>query len=533
MTEEREYNLLEEKWIRVMNADGSVSSVSLPEAFGKAHEIRSISGDSPPQDLAVLRLMLAVMYAAYPHADLADEREAADAWHSMWEKGRFDGTAREYLSKWKDRFYLFDPERPFYQAPIDKGTEYTAAKLDGNISESNNKARLFLPVSPRNKGHMGYAEAARWLLYLNGFDDTSAKPTVRGGENKLPSSGAGWMGKLGLVYAEGSTLFETLMLNFVLSSEGRPFPRGKPVWELERPRCEERVEIPLPSSPEEMLTLQSRRTLLGRDGEGVTGFLLMGGDIVDKENAFTEQMTVWRLDKTSKQWVPKRHDPSKAMWRDYASLLVSSKSNTEDAQYREPGVVMWLSVLSDRGYLEPGSVTLRVTGVKYADKDFFVEDIIDDGMSVNRGLLSSVGEVWNIRISEIISKTETCAYAVGDLAKKIVGTGANSGDETLMKGIAANARADFYYSLDQPFRVWLSGIDPENDDIEEKMAEWLETLRRRSLSAGRDALRGLGASALVKGKLDSNPFVSYRMFAGLIRKTTATAVTEGDGNGKQ
>ena len=341
------------------------------------------------------------------------------------------------------------------------------------------------------------------------------------------------MGKLGLVYAEGSTLFETLMLNFVLSSEGRPFPRGRPIWELDRPRCGERIEISLPESPEEMLTLQSRRTLLSRDGEGVTGFLLMGGDIVDKENAFTEQMTVWKLDSTTMQWVPKRHDPSKAMWRDYASLLVSSKSNTEDAKYREPGIVMWLSVLSDRDYLEPGSVTLRVTGVKYADKDFFVEDIIDDGMSVNRRLLSSVGEVWNIRISAVISKTEECAYAVGDLAKKIVGTGANSGDETLMKATAANARADFYYALDQPFRAWLSGVDPENDDIEEKMSEWLGILRRRSLSAGKNALRGRGINALVKGTLDSNPFVAYRMFAGKIRKTTATANSEGDENGKQ
>ena len=533
MTEEKEYNLLDEKWIRVMDTEGGVSSVSLPEAFSKAHEIRSISGDSPPQDLAVLRLMLAVMYASYPHGDITSENEAADVWHSLWDKGRFDGTVTDYLSKWKDRFFLFDPERPFYQAPIDKGTEYTAAKLDGNLSESNNKGKLFLPVGLKNKEHMSYAEAARWLLYLNGFDDTSAKPTVRGGAEKLPSSGAGWMGKLGLVYAEGSTLFETLMLNFVLSSEGRPFPRGRPIWELDRPRCGERIEISLPESPEEMLTLQSRRTLLSRDGEGVTGFLLMGGDIVDKENAFTEQMTVWKLDSTTMQWVPKRHDPSKAMWRDYASLLVSSKSNTEDAKYREPGIVMWLSVLSDRDYLEPGSVTLRVTGVKYADKDFFVEDIIDDGMSVNRRLLSSVGEVWNIRISEVISKTEECAYAVGDLAKKIVGTGANSGDETLMKATAANARADFYYALDQPFRAWLSGVDPENDDIEEKMSEWLGILRRRSLSAGKNALRGRGINALVKGTLDSNPFVAYRMFAGKIRKTTATANSEGDENGKQ
>ena len=46
---------------------------------------------------------------------------------------------------------------------------------------------------------MSYAQAARWLLYVNGFDDTSAKPK---GKN-LPSVGAGWLGKLGLIFRTG------------------------------------------------------------------------------------------------------------------------------------------------------------------------------------------------------------------------------------------------------------------------------------------------------------------------------------------
>ena len=63
---------------------------------------------------------------------------------------------------------------------------------------------------------LGFAEAARWLLYINAFDDTSAKPKGKG----LPSPGVGWLGRLGLITGVGNNLFETLLLNLVLIKDG-------------------------------------------------------------------------------------------------------------------------------------------------------------------------------------------------------------------------------------------------------------------------------------------------------------------------
>lgn len=51
---------------------------------------------------------------------------------------------------------------------------------------------------------------------MNGYDDTSAKPKGKG----LPSVGAGWLGKLGYIQAQGNNLFETLMLNLTLLKDG-------------------------------------------------------------------------------------------------------------------------------------------------------------------------------------------------------------------------------------------------------------------------------------------------------------------------
>ena len=62
---------------------------------------------------------------------------------------------------------------------------------------------FFHCVMGSKRQEMEYAAAARWLLYVNAYDDTSAKPKGKG----LPSPGVGWPGKLGLIAAVGDNLF--------------------------------------------------------------------------------------------------------------------------------------------------------------------------------------------------------------------------------------------------------------------------------------------------------------------------------------
>ena len=193
---EIEFNLTEEKWVRVLMPDCSVQEVSLTEALLHAHEFRDLAGELPTQDAAVLRLLLAVLQAVFYRVDetgapaaLTNSREALQRWKQLWTQRRFPETPiQKYLDDWKERFWLFHPERPFYQVLEAKiGTEYGASKLNGELSESSNKRRLFRPYAGYEQSTMSYAQAARWLLYVNGFDDTSAKPK---GKN-LPSVGAG------------------------------------------------------------------------------------------------------------------------------------------------------------------------------------------------------------------------------------------------------------------------------------------------------------------------------------------------------
>lgn len=59
----------------------------------------------------------------------------------------------------------------------------------------------------------------------------------------------------------------------------------------------------------------------------MTGFSLLGGDFFERENAFAEQMTVWRDPDAKEQktgqvtFVPSRHDPAKQFWREFPSVF--------------------------------------------------------------------------------------------------------------------------------------------------------------------------------------------------------------------
>lgn len=524
--DDTEYNLLDEQWILALDGKGDVSAFSLKSIFGHAHELEQLSGEIPTQDLAVMRLLIAVLYSVYQDRDedgnsgtIDTYDEALRRWKALWDRGRFDtDMISKYLESYRDRFFLFHPTRPFYQAPISKGTSYRAPKLNGEISVSNNKPRLFVPVSGRDYDYMGYAEAARWLLNLNGYDDTSSKKTVR--DEKMPSSGAGWIGKLGPIYIKGSNLFETLMLNMVLVSDDyTPYPVGNPTWASEKANTAERVIMPLPKSPVELFTLQSRRILLEREGDYVSGYLLMGGDIVQKENAFTETMTLWRQTKDG-DFVPKRLNPAKSMWQDYRSILLRA---SDDRKSRRPGVVRWAELLDDEGLIAPNTFTIATAGVVYGDKDFFIQNFTDDSITVNGAMLSNLNEKWNVRVSDVISITDSCVHDLGhfssDISKILTGN-PDSGKEK-----AEQICALAYYRMDRPFRDWLRSLNPSKDDIEVRMGEWV------SIEA--DILKNMAKQMLdescekaITGRGDDTVFIAYRKFLGSLNKHSGRGSSE-------
>jgi CRISPR system Cascade subunit CasA len=494
---EKEFNLLHEPWILVMKPDGAVEEVSLLELFRRAPQWRGLAGELPTQDVAVLRLLLGILHAAFGRYDLdgnydplSSPAATLNRWKAIWEQGEFPMMIiKDYLLHFEDRFWLFHPEHPFYQvAGLDKATDYAASKLNGELSESSNKIRLFPQRTGGGKSKLRYSEAARWLLYVNAFDDTSAKPKEKG----LPSPGAGWLGKLGLITAVGDNLFQTLLLNLVFLKDGEDKLWGKemPIWE-QPVKADERTRITMPDNLSELLSLQSRRLLLKREGNSVIGFALLGGDFFPKENALAEQMSVWRnaakKETDPQEYHPKRHDPARQIWREFSTLIAQGEGR------RRSGVVNWLARLKADNLISRSHFCFQIAAVKYGDKDFFIDDVFSDSISLNAGLLTDLGADWVNRIIDEIDTTDKLAQKVGRLAQNLAKAAGNA-DGKKQKDAA---KEQAYFRLDIPFRKWLEEIDPERDEMGTVCDQWWEQARRIVLDLGKELVEQAGPRAFV------------------------------------
>ena len=498
---EIEFNLLDEPWIRIQMPDLQVQEVSLTDALLNAHQYKDLAGETPTQNIAILRVLLAVMHTVFGRMDvdgteisITDHHSAVTRWASIWNMNCLPETPiKIYLCSQHDQFWLFHPEHPFWQVPAAIiGTYYSAAKLNGEMMESENKSRLFLPRLNQVKDGLSYAEAARWILHVNGYDDTSAKPKGKG----LPSPGAGYLGKIGPFIAKGKNLFETLMLNFVLLRDGvELWNENHPVWERPIPKADERTEITVPNNPAELLTLQSRRLLLKRDNHRVIGYFLLGGDFFVRENAFVEQMTVWRPVTTKKNsevidyYLPRQHDDSKQMWRDFTAFFVRTETQ------HQPGIILWLEKLKSKKILPKSLIFyFYIVGIKYGDKDFFVTDIFSDSLSIHSGIITELGFTWQKDIEKEVNRCDCLAVEIGNLANNLALAAGNDA-----KIARDDAKKLFYSRVDIPFRRWLHSLDPEsnNCDPETAVDDWCKTVKSIALNLGKELVNNTGKNAFV------------------------------------
>ena len=504
--EKMEFNLLDEPWIRVMTEDCTVVERSLMQVLLNSHRYQRLAGELPTQDVALLRLLLAILQTVFYRVDpegeddpIEDRAAAIRRWQALWNAGRFPvQPIRTYLEIWKDRFWLFHPEHPFYQVPAAAvGTKFKASKLNGELSESAHKMRLFPLRDGEEKETLSYAEAARWLVTLIGFDDSAST-------KKETGTGTGWLGDRVNVYAIGENLFETLILNLVFLKDGRyVWAENMPAWEQPTMTTAKKREIPLPDNQAELLTLQSRRLILSREENRVTGFSSTGGDFFGKEgrvNAFSEQMTLWRAGKTPKnavpQFVPAPVDPWRQMWRDFEVIL----GRREDTHI--PGVVAWLTELRRKNVIPRKYVHITSVGVTYDSKKGSIADIVSDHLDFQMSLLDAAGELWIVLVGGEIHLIDKVARALGALAEGLYlaqGGQLNGAGKKARQSQRDEGMRLLYAAVDLPFREWLAHIGAQHEDDENTRAQeqqcWRSIVFRIADNLGREMVRDAGTAA--------------------------------------
>lgn len=518
---QKAFNLLKEPWIMVLDLDGETEVVSLLTALERAHEFRCIAGELPTQDIAIMRLVLAALYATFTRADvqgnrkpIEDATEALARWKSLWELKHFPiEPIKKRLCYYEERFYLFHPERPFYQVAglhEANGKYNTVAQIVSDVP-SRAERRFLSMKSGKNAEFLSYAEAARWLVSMQAWDYAGKKASVVGGSKD--GGGTGWLGKIGVVYPSTNTLFETLMLNFVLlNADGTLLPYGSPIWENDETPSPEKKER-RPTGYCELLTWQSRRALLfsgnGNDAHLVLGVLYSYGDVFKATDMFIEQMTGWHLSKkgdTNGHYIPNKHRAERSLWRDLSSILPQAAGSTDEPYYN-PGVIQWLALLIERNILPENVIQLCAVGFHYGAMDAKVEAMTADTLSINAAIFTELGKEWTTIITNLLQWTDSCIKILSSLAADLAKASGDSDSSHHSAGEGAKAEA--YFRLDMPFRRWLAGINPTVTDKAKAEQDWKTTVSRILLQLGEELTSQSGEKAIigrwVQGRLYTAP----------------------------
>lgn len=549
MDDKLSFNLVTDPWIKVISKeDYDEKEVSLTELFKNTKAYCQLAGDSKSQDLAILRLLLAILVTVYTRFDSNDEQygwiklednwqvikidEDIDnldktllkTWKKLYKQRSFSNKVVEYLDKYKSKFDLFG-QTPFYQVSrevydqnvdakkqVAKGKGTVSVKqINRRVSESNNTPSIFSPKSEGEKNKVNLAELTRWLITYQNFSGVTDKTKVVSKEKF--SSSKGWLFSISPVYIKGNDLFETLMLNLTLTDDGagQEFLNQKPVWEYDgiNEYIKRRLVVKFPDNLAELYTLWSRMLHIEWNNGEPTIFTA-GLPKVDSENVFLEPMTTWRTvkDGGERPATKSKNNLNVAMWRNFGQYVPVYTGDDKESS-RIPGVVLWVQDLRNKKGISKEKFVNLVSVAMISDGNATSQSPyseVVDNMEAEAGVLfdenPELSKYWPKRIEGAVLDTQKIASYFYWFTKEF----------SELRGVKdsswANKAAErFYDRLNSPFYSWLSSIT-EDSNREEKVREWRKTLNRIVAQQAKEVF-ALSASAEIIGKGKDNAFTIY------------------------
>ncbi|WP_320068178.1 type I-E CRISPR-associated protein Cse1/CasA [Micromonospora sp. RTGN7] len=541
------FSLIGQPWIPVLDLSGRRRLVSLTELFAQAAELRAVAGELPTQTSAILRLLLAILHRAVDGPE--DER----AWQRLWQ--RSDLPANDiagYLDEYRERFDLLHPATPFYQVAglhTQKGDVFGLERLIADVP--NNAPYLTMRLGP-GLARLTQAEAAVWLIHCQAYDTSGIKSGAVGDDRV--SGGRGYpigpasCGSLGLVYLEGRTLRETLLLNLVTldSNYLRQNPeRDSPVWERDpHGPAEEDARERGPHGLLNLYTWQSRRVRLFGDQAGITGVIIANGDRIAWPNLHQQEpMSGWRRSTNQEKklgqplvYLPALHDHTRVLWRGLTSLLPAptQKPGAEAPSRRPPAVSQWLARLRVRGLIDDRyRVTARAAGIVYGNQMSVVNEVYHDALTMPVQAFDSAGPLA-VTIVDSAADAEAAITALRRLAVDLCRAGGGHGDRPEDPPAAAGDRtAELGYAeLDILFRRWLGNLGATDDPTRARI-QWQTWAKGCVGRLGRDLVARSGPQAWAGRYVDqekkkhlSSPLADKFFHDALRRALPLAAATE-------
>ena len=424
--------------------------------------------------MAILRLLLAISHRTM------DGPEDLDTWREYWQDPeRLGRDAAAYLERYRERFDLRDPDRPFFQVAGIHAASGKTSELESLIVDVPNGNPFFTTRIAQGLESISWAEAARWLVHVHAFDPSGIRtgavgdPRVKGGRGY--PIGPGWTGQIGTVTVTGESLERTLLLNTVVCESLPDLADVDPEqdlapWEREAdsPAGSHDLE---PAGPVSCYTWQTRRALLHGDDAGVTGLFLGNGDKATPQNRYlVEPMTAWRYSEPQTRkfkapvYMPRKLPTDRAFWRGLSTLVaqlsppITVKGAGEVTRYRSPGVVSFYQELMRRRIVPAsGLIPLHAVGIEYGAKEAVVTELVDDVLTLPAGLLDPENTRLLAIVHDAMEETDHVASALRNLAGNL--DRARGGSPETASAAREHAGAAFYQVIDERFPRWLASLD--------------------------------------------------------------------------
>lgn len=546
------FNLVTDPWIKVLDSDtNSEKLVSLKELFRNAGSYRQLAGEMHAQDLAILRLLEAILITVYSRVDADNQiydwvvlnktmqvqtyenpaglklvKTLSKTWKKLYESGNFTDAIFEYLDK-NITFFDFFGQRPFYQVTAEQYDSFVEDKkkikkgsgtvdlmqMNRLISQSGNSIAIFAPKSSTWKNKLSLDELIRWLITYQNFTGVTDKTKVRAKEKH--SNSRGWLYTLNPIFVKGNNLFQTLMLNLVLFNPSMPeYVPQHPVWEENLIEyVKKRLSRIKPDNIAETYTVWSRLLHIEWKEEGPVVFSA-GLPAFESINTFDiEPMSIWRKNRKDGNFYPATKGLSNmgiAMWRNFGQYVPTLGNN----EAKKPLAVEWLNFLKKKTDFSGNKmINLHTSGIisNGGATSLMPAAEFDDNLRIESDVLFDCSEdkanMWPARIEEMVELNQEVGrkyyrflMEVGQIRFGQQGAG----------DFAARQSQAFYDSLNEPFTEWISGLTG-NDNRETKQNAWKKELRQLALKILDDFL-DIIAPRDISGEKDNNIFIAANRY---------------------
>lgn len=334
----KRFNLLDEPWIPVRLASGEVRDIGLLELFARSGEIATLAETSPPNLIALYRLLLAVTHRALLRSNGQWKEHDRAEWYRH---GLPVDATHDYLEHWRERFWLFHPQFPFMQVAAlanseetkDKVKPWTQIALD---CANGNAPVLFDHSVDSLPPPIGPAQAIRHLLGFLQFTPGGLVKVIRSADK------AGALANTAATVPLGSTLSQTLCL--ALHPWTRTASDDRPTWEAEQASITMLEAAPrLASGPNDRYTRLARAVLFIAETETHTvrtAHFAAGLALADDINA-PDPMASYRIGTNGP--IRQTFTEGRALWRDLSSLMPDPRG--KDAN--PAAVLAWAASLKD------------------------------------------------------------------------------------------------------------------------------------------------------------------------------------------